>query len=238
MSLGDDIRAVAERADRDLNAAHDYFEHSRLVWRFFESSPGAEEHPAYTNRATSTTVTRDDLVQLSQNYTREYLTVFTFQKFVSLFEGFVFDLLRLVLVHNPRQLAKKQVEFSAILNAADRDQVILAVVNKELNELKYERPREWFEYPNRTVRLDCPTAEEVEAVAEIKASRDVLEHNAGVANAIYLGKAGRRARYQPGEQLEIPDAYFRESWELLKKVIRDLSGAAIARFSPGNSRLT
>jgi hypothetical protein len=52
-----------------------------------------------------------------------------------------------------------------------------------------------------------------------------------VVNAIYLGKSGRRARYQQGEPLEIPDAYFRESWGLLQKVVRDLAGAAAARLS-------
>ena len=48
-----------------------------------------------------------------------------------------------------------------------------------MNELKYEPLREWFAAINRAVKLDCPTGYEIDALAEIKAARDLLEHNAG-----------------------------------------------------------
>lgn len=67
------------------------------------------------------------------------------------------------------------------------------------------------------MKLGCPTDDEVDALAELKATRDVLEHNAGVANDTYVRKAGKKARYAAGEYVEIDDAYHLASWQLVKK---------------------
>ena len=45
------------------------------------------------------------------------------------------------------------------------------------------------------------------SIIEIKASRDVLAHNNGIVNAIYVAKAGSRARHQEGEQLTMSEQY-------------------------------
>ncbi len=65
----------------------------------------------------------------------------------------------------------------------------------------------------------------------MKATRDVLEHNAGVANAVYVAKAGPRARYKPGERVEVSDAYSRDAWKLIKKIVQDVSAAVVVRLS-------
>ena len=78
--------------------------------------------------------------------------------------------------------------------------------------------------------MDCPDDGEIDALAEIKATRDILEHNAGVVNEIYWRKAGKRARFAVGEHVELDDAYHLESWRLIKKVVRDVTSAAIGRL--------
>jgi hypothetical protein len=67
--------------------------------------------------------------------------------------------------------------------------------------------------------------------AEIKATRDILEHNAGVVNETYRRKAGKIARYEVGERVGLEDAYHLESWGLMKKVERDLTESALSRLS-------
>jgi hypothetical protein len=141
----------------------------------------------------------------------------------------VLDFLRLWLVAYPRSLGARQVEFRAILDAPDKDAITLLVVNKELNELLYERPAAWFDYLEQRARLGCPTEGEIDQFTEAKASRDVLVHNRGVANWVYEAKAGKLARYQSGERIEIPEPYHRQTWELLRKIVADLSGAAAAK---------
>ena len=65
----------------------------------------------------------------------------------------------------------------------------------------------------------------------MKATRDILEHNAGVVNDIYIRKAGNRTRYAVGDLVEIDDSYHFASWRLIKKVAADLTAAAIAKFA-------
>ena len=78
-------------------------------------------------------------------------------------------------------------------------------------------------------KLGCPTPDEIEKIAEAKASRDVLVHNRGVAGKTYESKVGKLARYKDGQRIDIPEPYHRETWELIRKVITDISNAAIAK---------
>lgn len=69
----------------------------------------------------------------------------------------------------------------------------------------------------------------INRIAEAKASRDVLVHNCGVASKTYESKAGRLARHEEGHRIDIPEHYHRQTWELLRKVVMDISNAAIAK---------
>jgi hypothetical protein len=121
------------------------------------------------------------------------------------------------------------VDFKAILEAPDKDAIILLAVNKELNEVLYERPASWFAYLEDKVKLGCPTADEIDRIAEAKASRDALVHNRGIAGKTYESKAGRFARYKDGERIDISEPYHRQIWELIRKVVADISNTAIAK---------
>jgi hypothetical protein len=50
----------------------------------------------------------------------------------------------------------------------------------------------------------------IAACAEMKASRDLIVHNNGQINRLYLDKAGRLARGQIGSELSIDEDYFEE----------------------------
>ena len=116
-----------------------------------------------------------------------------------------------------------------MLDAPDKEAVTQLVVAKELNEVSYDRPAGWFAYLQDKVKRDCPSPVEIERVAEAKASRDALVHNQGIASRTYETKAGRLARFQVGERVVIPEQYHRDTWELLRKLVSDLSNAAIAK---------
>ncbi len=231
MPVTDDLRAIAERADRELDAVHDFFEHSKIVWRSFQILVDQGHRVSAENPATGTRIDQDGLVHLAPQYTREYLAVFTFRQFVSVFEGFLFDFLHRLLLHNPWQFSERQLNFGTVLRAVSREEIVSGVILRQLDGLKYEHLREWFAAVNKAVQLDCPAEDEIDALAEIKAARDILEHNAGVVNEVYRRKAGKRARYGVGDRVELDDAYHLESWRLIKKVVRDVTSAAIDRLS-------
>ncbi len=228
MALREVIRQLQSRTLADLNAAHDYFTDTKLAWRIVEKA--IKGKISFTIRNATGTVTTDaDLVNKAQLYVTEQLAEATFQQFLSIFEHFFFDLLRLWLIAYPQTLASRQVSFKDVLDAPDKDAIASLVINKELNEILYKRPADWFAYLEDRAKLGCPTADEIELIAEAKASRDILAHNRGVANMIYEAKAGKVARYKDGERIDIPEDYHRATWELLRKVVSDLSNAASAK---------
>lgn len=231
MSIADDIRALADRAMRDLDAVHDFFEHSRLVWRSFKTFVDQGYKISSQNLATGTIIDQDGLLRLAPDYAKKYLAGFTFRQFVAIFEVFLFDFLHRILLHNPWQFARRQLDLEVVLRARHREEVISGVILKLLNELKYESLREWFVALNRAIKLDCPSPDEIDALSEVKAARDVLEHAAGVVNDVYLRKAGKQARYAAGDQVEIDDSYHLESWRLIKKVVSDVTVAAAGKLS-------
>lgn len=232
MGIEEDLRAVGDRARRDLIAVHDFFARSVAVWANFEVFVRQGHTFSHTNPATGNTVDQHELIHLTPDYLRRYLTVFTFKQFVSSFEVFFFDFLHRLARHNPWQFARSQLGFEVVLNAADRDEVIAAVLAKQLNELKYERPREWFAALNKIVKLDSPADDAIDTLAEIKATRDVLEHNSGLVNETYVRKAGKKARFAAGDFAEIDEPYHLASWSLLHNIADDLTTAALARLAP------
>src|SRR5438128_12042406 len=167
MAPVDEIQELAERVLISLQASHDYYTYTKRVWRLLQQIVREGRKFTFRNLTTGTVADEQALLVRAQSYVTDYLISFTFQHFVSVFEEFFFDLLRIWLAAYPRSLAKKQIEFGTILDVADRSRIIFAVVDKELNELKYERVEDWFAYFEKLAKLGYPTADEIQRLAEI-----------------------------------------------------------------------
>jgi hypothetical protein len=231
MSLADEIRALQARVLTDLNSAHDYFTDTKTAWRLVRELIAAGHLMNTRNTATGTVTTEAVLAAKSRRYVAEHLVEATFQQFISIFENFYFELLHLWLTAFPGSLGRKTVDFKSILEQPDKDAITRLVVRKEINEVLYARPTEWFSYLEEKAKLGCPSAREIERIAEVKASRDVLVHNKGIANPTYESKAGALARFRDGDKLDVPEDYHRETWELIRKLVTDISDAAIAKVA-------
>jgi hypothetical protein len=228
MPLAADILALKARTVGELNAAHDYYIHTSAAWQIVQEFAAGQPF-TLRNHVTKSAVSHTDLVRLSKGYVARQLREATFVQFVSLFETFFFDLLRLWLVAHPRTLLGKQVDFQTVLDAAEVSDIVRHVADRELNELTYKKPADWFRYLDGRVKVGCPTAAEIDRFAEAKASRDVLVHNRGTTNRTYLTKAGPLARYADGEPMDVPEPYHRATWELFGKVVEDIADAAAAK---------
>jgi hypothetical protein len=227
-----DPKAVATLRDQsldELKAAHDYFAETVAAWGIVAEVVTTGRQFIHTNPPAGTVVTETELVRKSQGYITKQLAEATFQQFIAVFENFLFDFLRLWLTAYPKSLGAKTVEFRRILDAPDKEAITLQVVNHELNEVMYERPAEWFAYLEAKAKLGCPSADLIERFAEAKASRDILVHNRGVVNAAYRTKAGRLARYEAGEFIDIPDPYHHATWELLNTLVASIADAALGK---------
>ncbi|HEY8667700.1 MAG TPA: hypothetical protein VIL86_13625 [Tepidisphaeraceae bacterium] len=231
MALAGDIQSLRDRVLADLNAAHDYYTDTKIAWDIARRAIAAGSAFSIKNMSTGTVTTQAELAGKARGYVAEQLAEATFQQFISIFENFFFDILRLWLMAYPKSLGGKQLIFQEVLDASDKNAVTLLVINKELIAVSYDRPVDWFKYLNDKAKLGCPTPDEIDRIAEAKASRDVLAHNRGVASKIYESKAGKFARCKDGQRIDIPEHYHRETWELIRKMISDISNTAITKVA-------
>ncbi|MFG0297139.1 MAG: hypothetical protein ACF8PG_14630, partial [Maioricimonas sp. JB045] len=212
-----------------LDRSHDYYVHTKIAWRLVQRMVRQGHRVTIRNRTTGTTTTETQLASQAQEYVTGYLASATLQDFVAVFERFVLDFISAWLTAHPKSLAGKQLKFRTVLDSQDKDEVVAAVVQDEVVGSAYGPVGEWFRYIEKIAQLGCPSKGEIERIAEIKATRDLLVHNNGVVNAIYVAKSGVRARSSAGERIDVPEWYHRESWELMRQVISDVAGAAIAK---------
>jgi hypothetical protein len=232
VGVADEIDALATGTRTDLDDLFNFGALNDLIWDDFENWV-REGHTLKARVVeTGTEVTEVDLIILYPRHRKTYLLGLSFVQLTTVFEAFLFDFLRLLLTNDPRHLAqKKQIEVGVALSAADRGSLVILIAERELNELKYDRPKAWFDYMSKIVKLGCPTEEEIERIAEMKAARDLLIHNSGIVNETYLDKAGTKARYAVGDPVLIDRSYFNDCWVLAKKLVDDVAAAAKRRLS-------
>jgi len=84
-------------------------------------------------------VTPPDLPGYFQRFRDPLLFELIHQKQVATFEALLFDAMRALLLDEPRRLPKgRKIDYSAVIEAASRDEVISSLVDRELNELTNE----------------------------------------------------------------------------------------------------
>jgi len=230
MALIKHIIQLRDDSISSLNASHNYYTHTKSVWQLIQRMERKGHKFTIRNQATNNTVDQTELSGLAQGYITDFLASATFQHFVSVFEQFVNDLLCLWLTEYPDNLSRSKLEFQTVLDSSDRDALVGIIVQKHVHKLTYERLADWFKYLEGIAKLGCPNQDQIEQLSEVKASRDVLVHNNGITNSIYVDKSYGRARYPEGDKLELPEPYHLASWELIKQVVNDVANAVIKKF--------
>ena len=122
-----------------------------------------------------------------------------------------------------KRTGKKQEEakipLSRLLHVRDCNAILAGLVEREVRELTYKRPEQWFRYIDNRLSLACPDATQRPKLYEMKAARDCLEHNRGVINSDYLDKAGTEARYAESDRVQIDEPYLMDRFNLLRDVV-------------------
>lgn len=161
----------------------------------------------------------------------KYFLSMVHQQQIALFEHFFFDLIRVLLMDRPERMSKKkQIDYATILESDTKEDIIRMLIDRELNEIKYKNVSEWFIYLNQLVKLPDIPPDTLEKVAEAKATRDILVHNAGIVNKIYLEKSGQAARFSVGNMIDVSPHYTRDVWHLLVGVLIKTSDSLIEKF--------
>jgi hypothetical protein len=133
---------------------------------------------------------------------------------VTIIEAMFGDVVRSIIMKFPQKLgAKRAIPMQAVLEAKSIEDVHIRATDALLNELAYKSPHEFAEALNGLLSinlLECPAFHKY---MELKATRDIYIHNRGVANDIYVRKAGTHARVAANQSLPVDIQYFLESYE-------------------------
>lgn len=149
-----------------------------------------------------------------------YFLSLVHQHQVAIFEHIFFDVLRVILLNQPVRLpSDRKIEYSVVVAAASKGDILQVMVERELNELKYKNVADWFAFVLKLVSSCTVPAEDVGRISEAKASRDILVHNAGMANDIYVRKSGAWARFESGQMVSVAGTYTLECWQTFSRVL-------------------
>ena len=231
MPLRDDVEATQRRVTTALSLAHDHFVYSQQLWKrsLVVGKVRGSGRTRLVNRVTKSRAEGVFLEIAVDQALGLYLPTAAIGQIVSLTEAFVVDLVRLWVTAHPFHLRGTPVDVELIVSAADKPAILRTLADRHVASLSYKTPREWFKQLNTMVTLGSPTDAEVDGFAELKATRDVFVHSSGIANEIYLRKAGTLARATVGDPLDLPDAYVHDAYRLCHALVTDVGTAAAAR---------
>lgn len=171
-------------------------------------------NPDRTSIQSTRKYSKDQLLSKYQYLAHHQLSVNGLVQLVTLVETMLSDVVRAVVVRYPQKLGgKRNISIQTVLESTTLDEVHLRATDSLLNELAYKSPAEFAESVQPLISinlLECPS---FHRYVEVKATRDIFIHNRGIANDVYVRKAGSHARVKSGITLPADTQYFLESYE-------------------------
>ena len=166
-----------------------------------------------------------------------YYSLFTF--IIAQVEGFMRDVISLCLHFDNKRLKTpfqeidliKKIEVSEIIDCNDKEDIISLVIERDLTSIFYARPQKQKDYFQRVLGVSV-----VEVLwnnwIEHKATRDIIVHNNGIINEMYLTKVKKEnARGNLGERIKVDKKYFDKSLADLKSLIGNISSTLQREFN-------
>ena len=143
------------------------------------------------------------------------------------------DLLREVLAFDPRRLKcrvqginhTQKVEVDFVVNLVSIKDAVAQIVDMELASVFYAGPKAQLTYLEKVLGISLDNELKL-SWREIKATRDILIHNSGVINPVYISKTDEAARGVTGEHLVVDKVYFEKSAMTMKSLV----GRIVSKF--------
>ena len=166
------------------------------------------------------TYKKEELLQRYQHLAYHQLSVNGIVQLITIVEAALSDIIRAVIMKYPKKLGgKRTLPIKSILEASSIQEVHMKATDGFVNELSYKSPADFAASVQIILPinlLECPAFHKY---IEVKATRDIFIHNRGVANEVYIRKAGTHARVNERMVLPADIQYFLESYEACIQVI-------------------
>jgi hypothetical protein len=158
---------------------------------------------------------------------------------VSEFETFLVRVLTEVIREYPGKLTKgvtgisgcKAVPMDYLLDAADLSEVLDRAIAEHISGVFYAAPKAYLDYIREICGADT-TDDAFQNYIEVKATRDLIVHNSGYINSVYMSKAGERARGELGTFIQVDSDYFDHALATLKRAAGVIKRDAEKTFQP------
>lgn len=161
------------------------------------------------------------------------LPVAVLYQLVTTTEAWQQHVLRAVLRHFPQKLGgSKQVPISLVLSATSIEAAHIAATDAFLHELSYKSPADYAEIASKLLSITIVDIPAFWKYLESKATRDIWIHNMGIANDIYLTKAGSHARVKAGQILPVSSNYVLQCYEQCLQLLEEVH-SRLAALWPG-----
>lgn len=170
--------------------------------------------PEKTTMQTTRTYRKEELLLKYQFLAFHQLSVNVLVQLVTIVETMFGDVVRAVVLRYPLKLGgKRSISVQAVLESTTLEEVHLRATDSLLNELSYRSPAEFAESMQQLLSVNLMECPAFHRYMEIKATRDIFIHNRGIANDLYVRKAGSHTRVKSGMALPADIQYFLESYE-------------------------
>ena len=115
----------------------------------------------------------------------------------------------------------KKIDIEDVIDASDKDEIVEKIIRKNIITVFYASPQKQKDYFEKVlgVKIDEHYWDEW---FEIKATRDIIVHNAGVINEVYMEKSKANAKWKLGDTINIDENLFGETVANLKSIIGKL----------------
>jgi hypothetical protein len=153
-----------------------------------------------------------------------YQSVFVYM--VAKVEDFFSNIIYLILSMDNRRIkgsvpgidTLKKFDVDEILDSKDKNEIVEKIIICNLINIFYASPQKQKDYFDKVlgIKLDDSLWD---SWFEIKASRDIIVHNSGIINEIYIAKSGTMARGVIGDKIPINKNYFDSSLAKMKTII-------------------
>jgi hypothetical protein len=146
--------------------------------------------------------------------------------------AYIAELLFLIYKTRPDMLkSSEQITIEAVLKHSSMDELLVTLAEKKVHELSYQGIKELSNYlKSKTNLVLFSSSEELEKAIEIIEIRNLIIHNRGVVNNVYLKKTQHK-HYKAGDKIALSFELVGEYLAFLTNSVKEIDKNAIRQFS-------
>ncbi len=177
---------------------------------------------------------RERQIQLILKNYGTLIPEWAFINMITVYEAWMSDVLRVILVDCPQKIRKQKVDSSIITGSSSYEECRNKMIDQELKDIFYAGPKEAAKRLQQVTSVDIENIQELPGIFELKALRDILLHNKGVVNKEYIWRAGDKARAKLGDEIRVNSSLLSASQDTIGKFIVEVSKQLQTKFTNAN----